>query len=96
LPFDFVIEEHKKIIEMDGAQHFVQVARWRSPELQHQQDLYKMKCANDNGYSVIRLLQKDVINESINFEELQRHIEDGVVTNVYVCKNNEYSVFQII
>ncbi len=31
LPFDFVLENHKIIIELDGAQHFRQVANWTSP-----------------------------------------------------------------
>jgi very-short-patch-repair endonuclease len=60
LPFDFCIEELKLLIELDGAQHFVQVMKWTNPLLIQQNDLYKMKCANENGYSVIRLLQEDV------------------------------------
>ena len=66
LPFDFVIEEHKIIIEMDGPQHFTQVANWRPPELQQQQDLFKTKCAVENGYTVIRVLQTDVANDLID------------------------------
>ena len=66
LPFDFVIEEHKIIIELDGPQHFTQVANWRAPELQQQQDLFKTKCANENGYSVIRVLQTDVANDLLD------------------------------
>ena len=66
LPFDFVIEEHKIIIEMDGPQHFIQVANWRPPELQQQQDLFKTKCAAENGYTVIRVLQTDVANDLID------------------------------
>jgi len=93
LPFDFVIEENKKIVEMDGPQHFSQVANWRSPELQHQQDLYKMKCANENGYSVIRVLQKDVADESFDFEHLKKCIGEKEIKNVYICKNEEYSDF---
>jgi len=65
LPFDFVIEDHKIIIEMDGPQHFTQVANWRAPELQQQQDLFKSKCAAENGYTVIRVLQTDVANDLI-------------------------------
>jgi hypothetical protein len=32
LPFDFVIEERKIIIELDGKQHFEQIGNWQSPE----------------------------------------------------------------
>jgi very-short-patch-repair endonuclease len=75
LPFDFVIEEHKVIIELDGPQHFTQVANWRSPELQQQQDLFKTKCANENGYSVIRVLQTDVANDLLDLSTFWEKIE---------------------
>ena len=45
---------------MDGQQHFEQISNWTSPEIQIEKDKYKMKCANDNAFSVIRLLQDDV------------------------------------
>ena len=51
---------------MDGPQHFTQVANWRPPELQQQQDLFKTKCAVENGYTVIRVLQTDVANDLID------------------------------
>ena len=81
LPFDFVIEEKKKIIEMDGPQHFSQVANWRSPELQQEQDLFKTKCANENGYSVIRVLQKEVADDTLDYEELVTCIETDKLIN---------------
>ena len=80
---------------MDGPQHFGQVANWRSPELQRQQDLYKMKCANENGYSVIRVLQKDVADESFDFARLTNSIEFKGVKNIYICNNDEYNGFAI-
>lgn len=75
LPFDFMIEEHKKIIELDGPQHFTQVSNWRAPELQQQQDLFKTKCANENGYSVIRVLQTDVANDLLDLSAFWEKIE---------------------
>lgn len=60
LPFDFVIEEGKVIIELDGKQHFEKIGNWLSPEKTRKNDIFKMKCANENGFSVIRILQKDV------------------------------------
>ena len=89
LPFDFVIEEKKKIIELDGPQHFVQVANWKSPELQHQQDLFKTKCANENGYSVIRVLQTDVANDLLDFDYLVSCIEEKGIKNKIICKNKD-------
>jgi len=98
LPFDFVLEENKIIIELDGLQHFEQVSNWSSPEETHKNDVYKMKCANDNGYSVIRLLQEDVFYDTYDWlEELRDNIEkiksDQRVQNVYMGKYNEYSIF---
>jgi very-short-patch-repair endonuclease len=95
LPFDFVLEEYKIIIELDGEQHFIQVSNWSSPEEQLKNDLYKMKCANENGYSVIRILQEDVWNDKYNWlDELKSHINlvinEKKVQNIFMCKNNEY------
>ena len=60
LPFDLVIEERKIILEIDGDQHWKQVAKWKTPEHNRARDIYKMKCANENGFSIIRILQEDV------------------------------------
>jgi very-short-patch-repair endonuclease len=95
LPFDYCIEESKIIIELDGPQHFRQVSNWSSPEKQFKNDKYKEKCANENGYSVIRLLQEDVLYDRYNWlNELNQTIEK-IIQNIYMCKNNEYNVFEI-
>ena len=98
LPFDFVIEDKKIIIELDGKQHFEQIGKWLSPEKNRKNDLYKMNCANKNGFSVIRILQKDVyydkydwLNELIN--NIENNTIDNRVQNLYMCKNNEYKDF---
>ena len=41
LPFDFLIEDLKIIIEQDGPQHFKQVGNWQSPKITQINDLYK-------------------------------------------------------
>ncbi len=98
LPFDFCIPEYKIIIELDGAQHFRQVSNWSTPEEQFENDKFKEECANNNGYSVIRLLQEDVFNDTYDWvKELCDAIEeikssDGI-TNVYLSRNNEYDRF---
>lgn len=101
LPFDFVIEDKKVIIELDGKQHFEQIGNWTSPEDTRKNDLYKMKCANENGFSVIRLLQKDVYNNKYNWlNELITNIErishENTVQNIYMCKNYEYKNFDLV
>jgi very-short-patch-repair endonuclease len=100
LPFDFVIEDRMVIIELDGKQHFEKIGNWLSPEENRKNDLYKMKCANENGFSVIRILQKDVyfnkyewLNELIgNIEKISNDI---CVQNIYMCKKDEYKDFEI-
>ncbi len=69
LPFDYCIEELKLIIELDGRQHFVVVENRENPLLTQQNDKYKMKCANDNGYTVIRIVQDDVWLEKTEWKE---------------------------
>jgi very-short-patch-repair endonuclease len=100
LPFDFVIEERKIIVELDGKQHFEQIGNWLSPEETRKNDLFKMKCANENGFSVIRILQKDVYKNKYDWlSELCKNIEkitnEKSVQNIYMCKNNEYKDFDI-
>jgi very-short-patch-repair endonuclease len=98
LPFDFVIPENKIIIELDGRQHFEQVRNWDDPKKTQENDKYKMKCANYNNYSVIRILQEDVFYDSYDWlSELNDNIKDIIknkkVENIYMCKDNEYDVF---
>ena len=98
LPFDFCIDDDKIIIELDGKQHFEQVMNWKTPEDQLKNDIYKQKCANENGYSIIRLLQEDVFNDKYDWKtELINNIEkikkDNIIQNIYMCKNNEYENF---
>ena len=100
LPFDFVIEDRNIIIELDGKQHFEQIGKWQTPENTQKNDLYKIKCANDNGFSIIRILQKDVYKNKYDWlNELCKTIEtitdEKRVQNIYMCKNNEYKDFEI-
>jgi very-short-patch-repair endonuclease len=95
LPFDFCIPESKIIIELDGPQHFQQISNWTFPEEQLENDKYKEKCANDNGYSIIRIIQEDVFYDCYDWEkELCETIEElkigDEIANVYLCKNREY------
>jgi very-short-patch-repair endonuclease len=100
-PFDFIMEKYKIIIELDGEQHFKQVKGWLSLDNQQERDKYKMLKANENGYSVIRLLQMDVYYDRINWlEELTNSIEkikqDGIIQNVFIAKDvNKYVNHQL-
>ena len=100
LPFDFALESNKIIIELDGLQHFERVSTWSSPEKTHATDVFKMNCANKNGFSIIRLLQNDVYYNKYDWlTELKINIEilkDGTdVKNIYMSKKNEYAIFNV-
>lgn len=98
LPFDFCLEEQKIIIECDGEAHWKQVAKWKTPEHNRQRDLYKMKCANENGYSMIRIVQEDVFKDKYDWlqellNNINKIVSDNVVQNIYMCKKDEYKDF---
>lgn len=68
-PFDFLLDEYKIIIELDGKQHFEYVEFFKSDVVERQRiDFLKMMFAMKNGYSIIRIYQPDILN--INFDWL--------------------------
>ena len=97
---DFCIETYKIIIELDGIQHFKEVKHFKNTlDEQRKRDLYKQKCANDNGYSVIRIYQEDVFHDTFDWsKELQDTIdkirEEMCVQNKYISKNDMYYGFE--
>jgi very-short-patch-repair endonuclease len=101
LPYDFCIPEHKIIIELDGRQHFRQVSNWSSPDKQFENDKFKEECANQNDYSVIRLLQQDVLSDRYDWikklcdaiEEIKINNENNEITNIYLSEHDEYEQF---
>jgi hypothetical protein len=72
LPFDMIIEEFKLIIEVDGDQHFKQLYYMNDPKEVQKRDIWKMKKALENGYSLIRLPQIPAFKGGDEF--LQTHI----------------------
>ena len=95
LPFDFCLEEEKIILECDGEAHWKQVAKWKTPEHNRDRDLYKMKCANENGYSMIRIVQEDVFKDKYDWlqdllENINKIVLEKKVQNIYICKKDEY------
>lgn len=86
LPFDFCINKYRILIELDGRQHFEQVSNWGRPDEIHKRDIYKMRCANEKGYSVIRICQRDVWKDKNNWEtKLKNAIKIYIhSTNIYI------------
>jgi len=90
--FDFCIEKYKIIIELDGDQHFQRAWKKDMSEVIQHTDIYKMKCANVAGYSVIRLLQDDVWKDKNDWKfKLMKAIKKyAIPTNIFFgdCYNN--------
>jgi hypothetical protein len=60
-----------------------------------------MKCANENGYSIIRILQDDIWHNRYEWlKELTNNIDKIVlekrIQNIYMCKNDEYKDFDML
>lgn len=99
LPFDFALEEHKIIIELDGPQHFRQVSNWEPPEQTQEVDLFKMKCVAAKGFSVIRIAQEEYSADEPTFEdELMNHITSiitgGTPKHIFMSKKGEYDAWK--
>jgi very-short-patch-repair endonuclease len=59
-----------------------------------------MKCANENGFSIIRILQEDIFKNKYHWLDeiicnIEKIINENRVQNIYMCKNNEYKDFDI-
>lgn len=93
LPFDFALEDYDNILELDGLQHFQQVMNWQNFEKTHESDIYKMEKAQEKGYTIIRILQEDVWNDTNNWEEkLKKTIKKYKYPKI-VCLSKKYKNF---
>jgi very-short-patch-repair endonuclease len=100
LPFDFLFN-NKIIIELDGSQHFKQVRDWKSPEFHQERDIYKMKCALEKKYHIIRILQMDVFLDKNNWENnLKISIEEisklDIPTVKCIGDENTYITYELL
>lgn len=98
-PFDYALIDKNIIIELDGRQHFIQVKNWENPTTIQSRDKYKMNKANESGFSVIRLLQEDVYKNKYDWMNeikitIEKIISENKIQNIFLCKNNEYNVYQ--
>lgn len=81
--YDIAIEELKIIIEVDGNQHFSQISNWGTPDFNRANDVYKMKCALENGYRIIRIYQPDILNTK-DWREFILHAISSVEKVIYI------------
>lgn len=92
------------IIELDGIQHIKpqkHFDRKLTFEERHERDVYKEKCAKENGYHTIRILQEDVLYDKNEWlENLLQEIDyiknnQDDIHHRYICDNNEYDIFKL-
>ena len=69
MPFDFVIEDLKLIVENDGRFHYKSNPHFGDHEMRQKDDEFKMIKAMEKGYSVIRILQEDVFSDKHDWAE---------------------------
>lgn len=73
LPFDFLLDDLKLFVEVDGNQHFKQIMNWYTPQKNQKIDIFKMKSTLDHGYSIIRISQEDIYKDNIDWQELLKN-----------------------
>ena len=65
---------------------------WQTPEVAKEKDIYKMKCAVKNGFSVLRLLQEDVCYNRIDWKNKLtnciKYYESPVI--IFIEESNMY------
>ena len=72
--YDFLIKDYNLLIELDGRQHFTQVSNWDDPKITQERDIFKIKKALENNYSIIRLLQTDVYYDKNNWKNILKNM----------------------
>ncbi len=93
LPFDFLIEKYKLIIEIDGDQHFFDKEWWKSIASEKIDiDLYKIKCALKEGYTILRIYQPDIFKDNIDWKQkiihtMEKIKEDPTPKCIFFAKN---------
>ena len=66
--YDFYISSINTIFEIDGIQHFNPEFKWYKD--QHTKDTEKTRLANENGIYVVRFVQKEIWDDSIEWKEM--------------------------
>ena len=88
--YDFYIKDFNILIELDGDQHFKQVSNWASPEYNLNNDINKIMCSIKNNYTIIHLLQTNVLHDLNNWEDkLINNIKIYEEPQIIFINNNE-------
>ena len=71
--FDIGIPRLRLIVEVDGKQHYVQVANWPPPHETQANDRWKKERATENGFSVFRIRTHDIRKKGSKWKE---HVQE--------------------
>lgn len=93
--YDFLLEDYKIIIELDGRQHFKQVSNWGSPEHNKKNDELKNKLANENGYKIIRICQEIVFYEKEAWENKLFNMINNLINSNVISINKIGSIYNL-
>lgn len=81
--YDFYIPSINAIFEIDGEQHFEEDHKWYDE--QHSKDTEKTRLANENGIYVVRFVQEEIWDDSIDWKEMMMEmLENGISENKYI------------
>ena len=88
LRYDFLLNDYKIIIELDGVQHFEQVMNWEPPDTTRNTDVFKMNKAVENSHHLIRLFQKDIWYDKYDWKTYLKSKIEYLIENYkdkYIC-----------
>lgn len=76
--YDFRVQDTDILIELDGKQHFCPVRTWKTGFDVCHDDLLKEQLANQSGFTIIRILQTDVWNDTSDWRAyLQKSLSEA-------------------
>ena len=91
--YDIFIPELGLIIEVDGPQHFYQVSNWQSASKTQKIDILKMLHANKEGFTVIRIPQEYIWNDTHQWQDklIEAIHKYDIATNIYLGEGDIYN-----
>jgi very-short-patch-repair endonuclease len=89
LRYDFLIKDLNILIELDGNQHFIQIMNWTSPEYNLNNDINKINYALEKNYTIIHLLQMDVLKNINDWDKkLLNCIQKNETPQIIIIDND--------
>ncbi len=74
--YDFQLD-NLCLVELDGPQHFCPIKTWKTGFDVYESDIEKEQLATTNGWSIIRILQKDVYDDN---DEWKQYLKTSILS----------------